>query len=203
MSIAEIISAVQTKLGITADGVAGPKTWGTIYRSIVNGEKDADTHSTPADISVVDDRSEKAIATLLPQVRPYARALVQQCAAQGIAIVITSGSRTYAEQDALYALGRDEPGPKVTNARGGYSNHNFGIAFDVTIFSNGKPVWESPLYKVVGGIGRNIGLSWGGDWVTINDEPHFELHPAWAKDMSESGMLKELRRRHDAGESVF
>ncbi|SVE43245.1 uncharacterized protein METZ01_LOCUS496099, partial [marine metagenome] len=38
--------------------------------------------------------------------------------------------RTYAEQDDLYEQGRTEPGKIVTNARGGKSWHNFGLAID-------------------------------------------------------------------------
>nr|WP_295770097.1 M15 family metallopeptidase [Rhodoferax sp.] len=41
--------------------------------------------------------------------------------------------RSCAEQDALYAQGRTAPGNKVTNAKSGDSNHNFGIAFDIGV----------------------------------------------------------------------
>lgn len=145
----------------------------------------------------VDPRSEKNIATLHPKVQALARQLVLDAAAKGIVIRITSGTRTYAEQDALFAQGG------VTRARGGYSNHNFGLALDVTIFKDEKPVWESPQYKTVGELGKILGFAWGGDWQSIVDEPHFELRPDWARQMSESEMLTELRRRHDAGVDVF
>jgi len=48
---------------------------------------------------------------------------------------LISGLRTYEEQDALYAQGRTAPGPKVTNAPGGHSNHNFGLAFDMVFLT--------------------------------------------------------------------
>ena len=35
----------------------------------------------------------------------------------------------------------------------------------------------------------------GGNWKTIQDEPHFQLRPAWAREMSERDMLAELRAR--------
>ena len=132
MQIDEMISAVQKKLGITVDGRAGPETWGAIYTQIVKPKVDA--MAPAAAISEVDARSEKVIATLQPPVRPMARALVQKAALNGIQIRIISGLRSYAEQNALYAQGRTLAGRKVTNARGGYSNHNFGIAFDVGVF---------------------------------------------------------------------
>jgi len=46
---------------------------------------------------------------------------------------IISGTRTYEQQNQLF-----KKRPKVTNARGGQSNHNFGIAWDVGLFEEGK-----------------------------------------------------------------
>jgi peptidoglycan LD-endopeptidase CwlK len=111
--------------------------------------------------------------------------------------------RTYAEQDALYAQGRTTAGPKVTNARGGYSNHNFGIAFDVGVFEGGRYLGESPKYKAVGVLGSELGLEWGGNWKTIVDQPHYQLRPAWATQMAERDMLAELRQRVASGKAVY
>lgn len=202
MTLPEIIRAVQKEIHVTTDGKAGPETWGALYRRLV--QHDA-TSPAVSDVSTVDARSEKAIQTLHARVRPLARALVQAAAAQGLKIKVTSGLRTYAEQDALYAQGRTRPGQKVTNARAGHSNHNFGIAFDVTLWDKETdlPVWESPAYKAIGALGAQLGLEWGGNWTTIRDEPHFQLRPVWANGQSESAMLAELRRRKDAGKDAF
>ena len=191
MQIDEMISAVQKKLGITVDGRAGPETWGAIYTQIVKPKVDA--MAPAAAISEVDARSEKVIATLQPPVRPMARALVQKAALNGIQIRIISGLRSYAEQNALYAQGRTLAGRKVTNARGGYSNHNFGIAFDVGVFEGARYLGESPKYKAVGALGMELGLEWGGSWKTIIDEPHFQLRRAWAAGLSERQMLAQMR----------
>jgi len=191
MRIEDMIAAVQKKLGVQVDGRAGTETWGAIYAQIVKAKVDG---MQPAEaISEVDARSEKVIATLQPQVRPLARALVQKAARNGIQIKVISGLRTYAEQNALYAQGRTQPGRKVTNARGGYSNHNFGIAFDVGVFEGTRYLGESPKYKAGGALGMELGLEWGGSWKSIVDEPHFQLRPAWATDLSERQMLAQLR----------
>ena len=201
MKIEEMIAAIQTALGVEVDGKAGPETWGAIYARLVakriEGVKPAEA------IAAVDPRSEKAIATLQPEVQPMARALVQKAAAAGIRIKILSGLRTYAEQDALYAQGRTAPGKVVTNARGGQSNHNFGIAFDVGVFEGNTYLDESPKYKAVGVLGEELGLEWGGNWKTIVDQPHFQLRPSWAKGWTEKQMLAELRTRHDSGAPVY
>lgn len=195
MNLPETIKIVQRIVGVEDDGIAGPKTWHAILQRLAST-------SGPID-NAVDARSEKNIATLAPEVAPYARALVHEAAEAGIEIKVISGTRTYDEQDDLYEQGRSKPGRIVTNARGGFSNHNHGIAFDIGVFKNGQYVEESPAYAAVGAIGKRIGLSWGGDWTSIEDTPHFELRPRWAKSLSEKEMLAELRRRKDAGMGVF
>ena len=197
-----MIRAVQAAVGVKVDGRPGPETWTAIHAALVRTRGAAD--ATPATaISQVDERSEKVIATLLPEIRPIARALVQKAAANGIEIKVISGHRSYAEQEALYAKGRTVPGPRVTNARGGHSNHNFGIAFDVGVFSCGKYLGTSPKYKAVGVLGQDLGLEWGGNWTSIVDEPHFQLRPTWAAGMTEKAMLAELRERVDRGAPVY
>jgi peptidoglycan L-alanyl-D-glutamate endopeptidase CwlK len=85
-----------------------------------------------------DGRSEANVQTLLPAAQRKAREFMKCVGDAGVTIKIISGTRTFAEQDALYRKGRDLPGPKVTNARGGASNHNFGVAWDIGIFQNGQ-----------------------------------------------------------------
>ena len=198
MTLDTTIRAVQAKIGITVDGNPGPQTWAAIYRQVV-GEA-PQTTDIP---TLADARSAQNIATLLPPVQPLAQSLIAAAATAGISIKIISGTRPYEEQDALYEQGRSKPGPIVTNARGGYSNHNFGVAFDIGVFEGGRYLDESPAYKAVGALGKQLGLEWGGDWKSIQDEPHFELRPAWARDMSEGAMLAELRNRRAANREVF
>ena len=201
MRIEEMIAAVQDKLGVEVDGKAGPETWGAIYARLVGKRIDG---QRPMDaLTEVDSRSEKVIATLLPEVRPMARALVHKAAAAGISIKLISGLRSYAEQDALYAKGRTAPGPVVTNARAGFSNHNFGIAFDSGVFEAGRYLPESPKYKAVGALGMDLGLEWGGNWKTIVDQPHYQLRPPWAAALPERQLLAELRARRERGASAF
>jgi peptidoglycan LD-endopeptidase CwlK len=136
-------------------------------------------------------------------VQTYARTLVNRAAALGIEVKVIAGLRTYAEQDALFAQGRTAPGRRVTNAKGGESNHNFGIAFDIGVFSGKEYLPESPSYDAVGAIGLDMGLEWGGSWVTLVDKPHFQLRPGWAGTLSERELLAELRQRTGQGVPVY
>lgn len=197
MTIDSQIRAVQAKLGVVVDGIAGPITWRAIYDRIVGVAPPVVFND-----SRVGERSEVLIATLLPQVRPYARALVNAAANIGITIHVTSGFRTYEEQDALYEQGRSRPGTVVTNARGGYSAHNFGIAFDVTVFQGASPKWEGQEYTTIGQIGKEFGLSWGGDF-SSPDQPHFCLRPDWARGLSEADMMSGLRQRKRDNQPIY
>lgn len=97
--------------------------------------------------------------------------------------------RTYSEQNDLYALGRTKPGKIVTNAKGGLSYHNFGLAFDIVLLvdrdKNGTfeaASWETNVdfdgdgradWLEVVAIAKSYGWVWGGDW-KFTDKPHFE-----------------------------
>lgn len=123
----------------------------------------------------VDARSAKNIATLHPKLQPMATRLIEMAKEKGINAKVIAGLRTHAEQDKLYAQGRSKPGDVVTKAKGGQSIHNYGLAFDIGIFSDDDKTYhgESPYYKTVGQLGKSLGLTWGGDWKFV-DEPHFE-----------------------------
>ena len=88
MQITEMIEAVQKKLKIEVDGKAGTETWGAIYAAIVKPSINGIDPSFA--ISKVDDRSERNIATLLPEVQPLARALVQKAAANSSPLLYRS-----------------------------------------------------------------------------------------------------------------
>src|SRR5215831_19476832 len=158
MNLDQIIPAVQKALGVNPDGKPGPETWQAIYNRIC---PEAQPSEPPAD--KVDDRSETVIGTLLSEVQPYTRALVTKAAANGITIKVISDLRTYEEQNDLYAQGRTKSGKIVSNARGGYSNHNFGVAFDIGVFEGSRYLEDSPKYKAVGAFGMDLGLEWGGN----------------------------------------
>ena len=122
-----------------------------------------------------------------PRLQVLAGQLIEACAAQGLVIKIGETLRTVAEQDALYAQGRTEPGNIVTNARGSsYSSyHQWGTAFDF-LRNDGKGAYydNDGFFTKVGTIGVSIGLEWGGNWKSPVDKPHFQL-PDWGSTTAE------------------
>lgn len=94
-------------------------------------------------------------------------------------VLITQGLRTWAEQDALYAQGRTTPGTIVTNARGGHSHHNFGLAVDVCpddLSKDGLQLdWNinHPAWQTLLATAPSFGLAEGAQWRSFPDNPHF------------------------------
>jgi len=118
-----------------------------------------------------DPRTEKNLATLEPITAKLVRELVRRLQAEGLNFKVTSATRTWDEQNALY-----NQRPVVTNARAGYSWHNFGLAADLTLFdkSGRKPIWEGQEYSRIGVLAKELGLEWGGSWRTFKDLPHVQ-----------------------------
>jgi len=121
--------------------------------------------------------ASRKIEDLHPKVMEKAKDFLAKCAEQGIDVLIYCTYRSQAEQAELYAIGRTTPGKIVTNAKPGYSYHNWGLAFDCVPLINGKPMWDSknPMWQKLGELGKSVGLEWAGDWKKFKEYPHFQL----------------------------
>lgn len=113
---------------------------------------------------------------LLPRIKRQMDAFLVVTKSLGFNLRVTSDYRSFEEQDELYAQGRTKPGNIVTNAKGGESLHNYGVAFDVVDrkkgynLSNGE--WQL-LAKIWVYLTDNKGV-WGGSWINFKDRPHFQ-----------------------------
>lgn len=115
-----------------------------------------------------------------PIIRKELEALYIECnnlLPKGVRLRFSSVFRSVTEQNALY-----NQRPKVTNAKGGQSIHQYGLAFDVVILLdkdlNGTFEaidWDinSKYFKSVVVFFKSKGYSHGGDW-KWKDFPHFE-----------------------------
>ena len=96
---------------------------------------------------------------------------------RGVRLRFSSVYRSISEQDELF-----KKRPKVTNAKGGQSIHNYGLAFDIVILfdkdNNGtfeSASWSQDQYWMqVVVYFKSKGYEWGGDWKSFKDAPHFE-----------------------------
>ncbi|HBU83599.1 MAG TPA: peptidase M15 [Paenibacillus sp.] len=125
------------------------------------------------------------ITGLHPVVAESEKLLVRKTARRGIEIVITHGFRSNEEQDALFNQGRSIAGNIVTNAQGGESYHNYGLAIDFALRTpEGDVVWDMERddngngqadWLEVVELAKELGFTWGGDWANFPDYPHLQM----------------------------
>ena len=132
------------------------------------------------------------IEQLLPSLRDEAGIIYKEIceALKGKAICRFAFTlRSFKLQDELYAQGRTKPGKIVTNAKGGQSYHNYGLAIDIVLLvdKNGDGTFETASWQTnvdfdgdgvsdwmeVVKIFKMYGWEWGGDW-KFTDMPHFQ-----------------------------
>ncbi len=123
-----------------------------------------------------DEVTDQNIAQLHPAIRLDASVFVNAVERElGIRLRVYESLRTIEQQDALYAIGRTQTGSVVTNAQGGESYHNYGLAFDlVEVQSDGILNWDTD-WEPIARLGRQLGFEWGGDWENFPDRPHWQM----------------------------
>jgi peptidoglycan L-alanyl-D-glutamate endopeptidase CwlK len=124
-----------------------------------------------------DVRNRRVIATLLPQVQVKAFAWLGECDSKGIWLLLTEGYRSWAQQAWDYASGRFRPGKIITNAKPGYSFHQFRVAIDmVPADGNGGLHYEDMTrFTQAAAIAKKYGFEWGGEWPKgQRDVPHLQ-----------------------------
>jgi LysM domain/D-alanyl-D-alanine carboxypeptidase len=140
------------------------------------------------------DKRGKA-KSLHPIFRERLAMLAEDLARGGMKALITDGLRTFEEQDKLFQIGRRGiPGERiVTKARGGESNHNYGLAVDMypvlpdsagreQVFTDipdeASVEFSRAFARTQDGIGEGaeaLGLFWGARFTGIVDTPHVQL----------------------------
>lgn len=89
---------------------------------------------------------------------------------------ISEGLRTMERQIQLKKAGAS----KTLNSR-----HLSGHAVDIVAYIGKEVRWDWPLYEQIAAAFKqaakelDVPITWGGDWTTLKDGPHFEL--SWSK----------------------
>ena len=148
-----------------------------------------------SDVFVTGDTpSDERIQKLHPAIRMKVTSFINNANTSSNTLIrVSQGHRSFAEQDALYAKGRTTGGLIITNAKGGFSNHNFGLAFDVVGITSGK-IDYNLNWKTLSTLGKAEGFEWGGDWKSFTDKPHFQ-------NMF-NNTIKNLRQIYNSGNTT-
>jgi peptidoglycan LD-endopeptidase CwlK len=198
MTLSDITKLIQNIVEAPIDGVYGPITANAILNKLTKSEGKDDS-------DILNSRTAINLETLDPKAqaifRPFIKEAIKIARSMGCEYVAISGNRGKDEQNSLYEKGRSKPGKIVTNAKFGYSNHNFGIALDFGVFSNGKyldssdPDRAEKVHRSVSFAASKYGIDWGGHWKTFKDYPHFEIRTNLS--------MHEKRLRLFSGKSVL
>lgn len=132
----------------------------------------------------MDNVTISRVAKIHPKLRDELCTILLNIHNRGIDIRITQGLRTFKEQDDLYAQGRTKPGKIVTNAKGGQSFHNYGLAVDFCLLHKDGSISYSMIEDIdkdnqadwmeVVEEFKKLDWKWGGDFKSFKDTPHFE-----------------------------
>lgn len=147
----------------------------------------------------MDEITTQRLAEVHPVLAERVGKLIAFCENNSLPVRVTTGLRSYDEQNALFDQGRALPGHIVTNASGGHSAHQFGYAVDIDPGQEGFPTftpdWNTmdPQWQRILTMAGSYGLGEGAQWRTFKDMPHLYLIelPADPTD--------EMRNAYDSG----
>lgn len=119
--------------------------------------------------------ASRSLSDLHPKAREKALQWIDACKAKDIDVLVYCTYRSASEQDDLYRIGREIPGKRVTNAKGGQSMHQYRVAWDAVPLIGGKPQWSnSELYLRMGEAAEALGIEWAGRWKSFRETAHFQ-----------------------------
>lgn len=117
--------------------------------------------------------NSRSLKDLRSDVRENCEIFLELCKSAGLKVLVTQTLRDNEYQASLYALGRTKPGKIVTNSKT-TTFHGVGLAFDICKNVRGHEYDDLAFFKKCGEIGKQVGFTWGGDWKSFPDRPHFQ-----------------------------
>ena len=119
--------------------------------------------------------NSRDINLLRPDVAANCRTFIERCKAAGYPVLITCTVRDEEYQAYLYEQGRSRSGSIVTNVKKPtFHWDKAGLAFDVCKNVKGQEYSDNNFWKGISAIGKEMGFTWGGDWKSLVDKPHFQ-----------------------------
>ena len=119
-------------------------------------------------------RDARILGECYPPFADKIKLLLPICWEKKLPIHLTQGFRYFGEQDELYKAGK-------SNAKGGNSYHNFGLAVDFCFDSSPDSGIQDPYlepfegsFKAVADSAKELGLEPGFYWKSFIDKPHIQ-----------------------------
>ena len=115
-------------------------------------------------------RHSREIGALRADVAENCRRLLTLAEKEGLAVLVTETVRDGAYQRWLAERGYAAAGAKTPSFHG----ENAGLAFDICKNEKGHEYDDPGFFARMGELGKRVGFSWGGDWKSFPDRPHFQ-----------------------------
>lgn len=116
--------------------------------------------------------SERSLSRLEGVHADLVRVVKRAAVTSNIDFTVLEGLRTLERQKTLVARGAS----KTMKSR-----HLTGHAVDLAPFVDGQVVWAWPLYHKLAvivkaaAVDEHVPITWGGDWRSFKDGPHWQL----------------------------
>ena len=115
-------------------------------------------------------RHSRSISDLRADVAENCRALLMLAEREGLSVLVTETVRDAAYQRMLAEKGYAAKGAVTPS----FHAEHAGLAFDICKNEAGHEYDDPAFFIRVGEIGKMLGFSWGGDWGSFPDRPHFQ-----------------------------
>lgn len=115
-------------------------------------------------------RHSRDIGALRADVAENCRRLLALAEREGLRALVTETVRDAAYQRWLAEKGYAAAGATTPSFHG----ENAGLAFDICKDGKGHEYDDPAFFARMGELGRQVGFSWGGDWTSFPDRPHFQ-----------------------------
>ena len=170
MNQADYIREAQKLLGVTVDGAFGKNTLDALRTALGHTlvTPTPPAGSTGFKLSERDLKRMEGVDSRLIAIVHRAAEITE------VQFTVTEGLRTRERQKQLVASGASQ----TMNSR-----HIIGQAMDVAAVINGEIRWDWPLYPKIAKAFKAAAteqgkrITWGGDWKTLKDGPHFQIEP--------------------------
>ena len=122
---------------------------------------------------------------LRADVRVNCEKFLALCKEAGLNVKVTQTVRDDEYQRLLVAQGY----AAKTATRPTFHSVKAGLAFDICKNVRGHEYDDPSFFDCCGQIGKQVGFSWGGDWHSFPDRPHFQWdnHRKWSSRMILAG----------------
>ena len=131
-------------------------------------------------------RHSRDIDDLRADVAANCRALIALAEREGLRVLVAETVRDGEYQQMLAKKGYAAAGAVTPSFHADHA----GLAFDICKNEKGHEYDDPAFFARMGKLGKRVGFSWGGDWRSFPDRPHFQ----WDAGGAYTGAMVRARR---------